>query len=123
MEFRIAFYESERGDIPLRRFIDELYASQPALHRLVIAGLAKLRSSAFHGPPLTIQVDADVGILEMRVGRRDIARVFFFFRPDRTIVCTNGYVKKSQKVDPAELARARRYKTDWEGRHDADPRS
>lgn len=122
MEFRITFYETERGDIPLRAFIDELYATQPVLHRLVTAGLAKLRLGAYHGPPLTVQVDAELGILEMRVGKRDIARVFFFFRPDRTIIRTNGYVKKSQKLDPAELARARRFKADWEERHDVGPR-
>ena len=122
MEFRITFFATERGDVPLQLFIDELYATQPVLHRLVMAGLAKLRSSAYHGPPLTTHVDPGLGILEMRVGKRDIARVFLFFRPDRTIVCTNGYVKKAQKVDPAELARARRYKADWEERHDAGPR-
>lgn len=122
MDFRIAFYTTVGGEVPLRSFIDDLNATQPVLHRLVNAGLTKLRSSAYHGPPLTVQVDPDVGILEIRVGKRDIARVFFFFRPDRTIVCTNGYVKKSQKVDTAELARARRYKADWEARHNAGTR-
>ena len=29
---------------------------------------------------------------------------------------TNGYVKKQQKVDMRELARARNYKKDWEER-------
>ena len=53
------------------------------------------------------------------MGDRDIARVFFFFRPGGLIVCTNGYVKKSQKLDAAELARARHYKADWEARHAA----
>jgi hypothetical protein len=50
-------------------------------------------------------------------GRTDIARVFFFFRPNQEIVCTNGYVKKTQKLDPSELAKAERYKADWEQRH------
>lgn len=54
-------------------------------------------------------------MFELRVGRTDIARVFF--QPNQEIVCTNGYVKKSQKVDPGELARAERYKADWERRH------
>jgi hypothetical protein len=57
-----------------------------------------------------------MGILELRVGNRDIARVFFF-QPGQQIICTNGYVKKSQKLDPRELARARRYKADWEQKH------
>ena len=56
-------------------------------------------------------------MFELRVGRTDIARVFFFFQANRELVCTNGYVKKSQKLDAAELARAKRYKADWEHRH------
>lgn len=56
-------------------------------------------------------------MLELRVGRDQIARVFFFFRPNQEIVCTNGYVKKRQQLDLNELAKAERYKADWEQRH------
>jgi hypothetical protein len=117
MEFRIEFYATAVGDVPLVGFLEDLKLRQPSVYRSVTAGLDKLRWSDRHGLPLTQQVDPDFGILELRVGDRDIARVFFFFRPDRLIVCTNGYVKKSQKLDPMELARARRYKADWEARH------
>ena len=119
MEFRIRFYETDAGEVPVRDFLDELRHKQLTLHKLVTAGLAKLRLGSYHGPPLTETVDAEAGILELRVGGRDIARVFFFFRPGREIVCTNGYVKKSPKVDPRELDRARRFKANWENRHDA----
>jgi len=33
------------------------------------------------------------------------------------IVVTNGYVKKKQKLDAGELARARAYRRDWEERN------
>ena len=55
--------------------------------------------------------------MELRVGRANIARVFFFFRPNREIVVTNGYVKKAQKLDPEEIVRAERYKAYWERRY------
>lgn len=55
--------------------------------------------------------------MELRVGRTDIVRVFFFFQPGQIIICTNGYVKKSQKLDPGEVAQAERFKADWERRH------
>ena len=61
-------------------------------------------------------VDKDHGILELRVGQATIARVFFFFRRDREIILTNGYVKKRQKVDVRELAKALAYKREWEER-------
>ncbi len=56
-------------------------------------------------------------IFELRIGDKNIARVFFFFRQGQEIILTNGYVKKQQKVDTGELERARRYKKDWEERH------
>ena len=110
------FYADTRGQIPVRDFLEQLRTSQPALHRLTVAGLGKLRNRNYHGPPLTQQVDAGSGIFELRVGRTDIARVFFFFQPGRRIVVTNGYVKKQQRLDRRELERARQAKIDWEER-------
>lgn len=94
-----------------------LCEARTALHKLVTAGLRKLKHREYHGPPLTASIQGTTPLMELRVGRTDIARVFFFFRPNQEIVCTNGYVKKSQKLDPREVARAERYKADWERRH------
>lgn len=108
MEYRVRFYETEAGDKPMVDFLESLRGRSDVLHKLATAGLLKLRNRDFHGP---------LGVFELRVGRTDIARVFFFFQPNREIVCTNGYVKKAQKLDPSEIARAERYKADWERRH------
>ena len=96
MEYRITFYQTEDGQTPVVELLESLRTDHSVLHKLLVAGLRKLK---------------------LRVGRTDIARVFFFFRPNQEIVCTNGYVKKSRKLDPAELARAERYKADWERRY------
>ena len=116
LEYRVTFYRMEDGEVPLVEFLESLRRENPTLHKLVAAGLKKLRSRDFHGPPLTKRID-DEGIFELRVGGTDIARVFFFFRPGQEIVCTSGYVKKAQKLDSDELQRAKRYKRDWEARH------
>ena len=87
------------------------------LHKLVVAGIKKLETSERHGPPLTQLADQKYDIFELRVGDKNIARIFFFFRQGREIILTNGYVKKQQKVDRGELERARTYKHDWEQRH------
>lgn len=117
MEYRIVFYSTEEGEKPVVEFLESLRGRNDALHKLVIAGLQKLRIRDNHGPPLTASIRGSASLMELRVGRTDIARVFFFFRPNQEIVCTNGYVKKSQKLDPGEVARAERYKMDWERRH------
>jgi hypothetical protein len=42
--------------------------------------------------------------------------VFWFYQRRRVIIATNGYVKKTQKLDTTELQRACKYKKDWEVR-------
>jgi phage-related protein len=86
------------------------------LHKLVVAGIKKLEASERHGPPLTVLVDQKDVLFELRIGDKNIARVFFFFQQGQQIILTNGYVKKKQKVDTEELERARTYKKDWEKR-------
>jgi hypothetical protein len=117
MEYRITFYQTEEGYKPVAELLETLRNENPVLHKLVTAGIRKLKQREYHGEPLTAPVAGSQGLLELRVGRNDIARVIFFFRPNQEIVCTNGYVKKSRKLDSAELAKATRYKADWERRH------
>jgi phage-related protein len=116
MEFRVTFYETIDGDKPLLEFLESLRGKQAPLHNLIVAGLRKLRQRQNHGPPLTAPVEGADGLFELRVGGANIARVFFFFRPGQEIVCTHGYVKKSQRLDSGEVARAVRRMRDWEER-------
>lgn len=116
MEFRVQLYETETGEKPVAVFLNSLEGRNPDLHRLVTAGLRKLKYRDYHGPPLTKALHGAIGVFELRVGNRDIARVFFFYGTEREIICTNGYVKKAQKLDTEEVARAERFKKDWEQR-------
>ena len=116
MQFTVRFYEDDAHNKPILDFLNKLRTNEPILHKLVIAGIKKLGDSAYHGPPLTELVDSQNDIFELRVGNTNIARVFFFFRKGQEIIVTNGYVKKQQKVDVAELKKAQNYKKDWEGK-------
>ncbi|HUG16316.1 MAG TPA: type II toxin-antitoxin system RelE/ParE family toxin [Thermomicrobiales bacterium] len=115
MDFRITFY-SDEDDEPFQEFVRQLQDSHPEVLQLVVSGLERLRDRRRHGPPLTELVDPAHDIFELRVGRANIARVFFFFEPDWNIIVTHGSVKKRQKLDVSELNRARRYKRIWEER-------
>ena len=116
MQFSVRFYDDALGNKPVLAFLEGLRNQDPVLHKLVVAGIKKLETSERHGPPLTQLVDQKNAIFELRIGDKTIARVFFFFRKDREIILTNGYVKKQRKVDTGELERARTYKKDWEKR-------
>lgn len=116
MEYRITFYRTADGTVPLTDWLSTMKRSAPVLEKLLTTGLEKLRNSERHGFPLTRIVDRDNGIYELRVGSSNIARVFFFFQPGQEIVVTNGYVKRQQRLDAAELGRAQRYQQDWRQR-------
>lgn len=116
MQFSVRFYDDALGNKPVLSFLEGLRKLDPTLHKLLVAGIKKLETSERHGPPLTRLVDQQDDIFELRIDDKNIARVFFFFRQGREIILTNGYVKKRQKVDTGELARARTYKHDWEQR-------
>ncbi len=117
MEFSITFYKTVDGRQPIANWLEDLRQTQPVLEKLLSKGLEKLRDRQHHRPLLTLPVDPQHGIFELRVGHTNIARAFFYFRPGQEIVVTNGYVKTQQKLDPAEVERARRYQRDWEERH------
>jgi hypothetical protein len=62
-------------------------------------------------------VDQQEVHFELRIGGKNIARVFFFFGQGQELILPHGYVKKQQKVDARELQRACTYKKDCEQRH------
>ncbi|HEY8599909.1 MAG TPA: type II toxin-antitoxin system RelE/ParE family toxin [Thermomicrobiales bacterium] len=76
------------------------------MEKLIIGGLEKLGRSERHDPPLTKAIDDTNGLFELRVGKANIARVFFFFQSGQEIIITNGYVKKRQELDQGKLHRA-----------------
>lgn len=122
MQFRVTFYRraqsdpQQAADSPILAFLSELRRTQPTVEKLLIAGFRKLSHSELHGFPLTRQIHGEDNLYKLRVGGTNIARAFFFFRPDREIIVTNGYVKKQEKADQTEIQRAIQYKRDWEER-------
>ena len=57
------------------------------------------------------------GIFEIRAKQgSDITRVLYFFVVGQKVILTNGFVKKTQKTPPSEIARAKRYRADYHSR-------
>ncbi len=79
MQFSVRFYYDPDGNKPLTAFLEDLRKTDRILHKLVVAGIKKLEMSERHGPPLTELVDKKYAIFELRIGDKNIARVFFFF--------------------------------------------
>ena len=67
----------------------------------------------FHGTPSkwTHEASKNDGIYELTKGR---LRVFYFKgKESQIVVCTHGIIKKTQKADPAEVARAKSWKDNY----------
>ena len=119
MDFEIQFFRTASARSPVEAFLDDMRGKQPTLHKLAIAGLRKLRNPGQHRPPLVKKIDSNHDIWELRVGGVNTLRLFYFYAADKLIVVTNGYVKKSQKLDQNQIETARARKREWlEGQHD-----
>lgn len=64
MEFRVQFYETQEGKIPVQDFLEELKRSDPGDFAAVMAGLGKLKNRQNHREPLTKPLSD--GLLELR---------------------------------------------------------
>ena len=54
------------------------------------------------------------GIYELRIKQSsNISRVLYFFYVEGKIILTNGFLKKTQKTPPTEIAKAKKYRMDF----------
>jgi len=109
-EFDVVFYAKANGTEPVRDFLLSL---DKKMRAKMTRTIVMLRSNGTmlrepHSKPLSD------GIYELRarVGS-DISRVLYFFFVGQRIVLTNGFIKKTQKTPPAEIERAKRYRSEY----------
>lgn len=112
--FKIKYYETARGQKPVEEFIDTLEENMQVKVLRQISLLKeygnKLREP--HSSPI------GNGIFELRIIESgNIVRIFYFFIVEKTVVLTNGIVKKKQKLSPSAAKLAEQYKKDYEWRN------
>ena len=111
MEFTVEFYETSSGRCPVLVFLDKLKDSNPDDFSAVLAGLAKLRNSEYHGPPLSKPIGND--LFELRhVGKLN-TRVLYFFMKGGRIILVHGLRKKTRALPARERQVAMERKEDW----------
>jgi len=111
--FNVEFYDLPNGDKPVEQFLDGLNEKMRA------KALGSLTILAEFGNTLRepYSKPIDKGLFELRIKfASDITRIFYFFYVDNKIIVTNGFVKKTQKTPPNEIALAMKYKSEYEGR-------
>ncbi len=111
--FDIEFYRLPDGGVPVQEFLDSL---DRRMRAKALYGIAILEE---YGNQLREPYSKSLGdgLFELRVKfANDISRIFYFFLIGNKIVMTNGFVKKTVKTPKSELALARKYKAEYEGR-------
>lgn len=94
-KFDVDFYRKEDGSCPVEEFLDSLSNKMRAKLLKMIVLLQK------NGNELREPYSKSLGdgIFELRVKQStDITRVLYFFVVGHKIVLTNGFVKKTQKL-------------------------
>lgn len=112
--FTIDFYQLPNGEKPVEAFLDSLDPKMrgKALHSISILEEFGNSLREPHSKPM------GNGLFELRIKfASDISRIFYFFVVDNKIILTNGFVKKTIKTPKVQLNLARKYKADYERRH------
>lgn len=113
MSYTVEYYEMEDGTKPAEDFI--LAQDKKMMAKL----LTMLEFLEEKGPELREPYSKSLGdgIFEIRAKQAsDITRVLYFFIEGKKAILTNGFVKKTQRTPPAEIARAKRYRDDYQRR-------
>lgn len=113
-EYDVEFYEKESGEIPCKKFIDSL---PDKLRAKVYRDIGLL---VHNGRNLRLPYSEELedGIFELRTKQSsNITRCFYFFLVGKKAILTNGFRKKTMKVPPGEIKRAKNYRDDYYRQH------
>lgn len=113
-DFKAEFYKKEDGSKPAKDFMllqnDKMKAKLFGLVDILEQYDNQLRE------PYSKHLDDGIFELRAKVGT-DISRVLYFFYHKGRIILTHGFIKKTQKTPPSEIAKAKQYRKDFLERH------
>lgn len=113
LDIVIKFYEID-SKCPVAEFLDEM--SDQKLKEKTVKSIMQLSDLGKNARPPLSEYVGD-GIYELRTKQSsNISRIFFYFIHGNDIIMTNGYIKKSQKMDSREFKRAKQYRDEYSRR-------
>lgn len=106
----IEFYE-EGNKCPVAEFLQEITDQ-----KLKVKTLRNIKQSAIQGSnassPLIDYIED--GMYELRsIQSCNLTRIFYFFVVGNKAILTNGYIKKSQKMNSREFRKAKKYMSEY----------
>ncbi len=105
--FNIIFFELDSGICPVQEFLDSLDDKMAAK----LYGMMDILSEYGNELRIPYSEHLDDGIFEVRAKLgSNITRVLYFFYVGKTIVMTNGFIKKTQKTPKSQIELAKKYR-------------
>lgn len=105
MKYKLNFYQTEAGNVPVRDWLRTL----PNAHKRALG--EAIFALELEGPDLGMPFSRAMGkgLYELRVSCQDIIyRVFYGFVDGKVILLVHGVIKKSQKTPKKDLDLARK---------------
>lgn len=110
----VEFFTDDKGNIPVKCFLDSL---SPKQRCKTLRSMALLKSNGtFLGMPHSKYIRDGIFELRTQFGG-DINRILYFFYVDDRAVLTNGFVKKTQSIPTKELYLAMSRRDEYLRRH------
>ncbi len=107
--YKLKYFVRPNGRCPTKEF---LYSIQEVDLEKITAWLMRLRNEGYKLIyPYSGNASRKLKYLRVRKGSM-VFRIFYFFDKD-IIITVNGYVKKKDKLDPIEIARAERLRKEY----------
>lgn len=104
MPFVVDFYQDEDGAAPVERFLDGLNKKPRAK---MVARIKLLEEQGIHLPfPYSSQVEGKIRELRARFAKERI-RILYFADPERSFILLHGVVKRTDKLEEADIRTAR----------------
>lgn len=112
--YLIDFFRKENGSCPVQEFVRSFPIS---IRRKIAIWLERLRIAGPHlVRPYADVLDGPIRELRIAFGRIELRLLYFIH--EKTIVVTQGFLKKTRWTDPREIERAYRRRAEWlQARH------
>ena len=109
-EYQVIFFEKDNGTYPAEEYInsldDKLSAKVYRILGMIEENGPELRE------PYSKHLDDGIFEIRARIGS-NLARVLYFFYVGKCVIATHGFTKKTQKTPPAEIERAKDYRSEY----------
>ena len=109
MKCKVDYYMTERGENPVKEFIDELPPKLQAKNMRELVMLSEFGTALPQPYAKQLRGKDVAGLWELRVKlASDITRIFYFFPVGDRVLLLHGFTKKSEETPKRELDTAKR---------------